>query len=214
MSRHPASAALRCVLLGAFVVLMLPTVNAEDAAALTRAQKKAGRKELLRSVKKNPRVVLRSSFMRRAALFDFDLPVTFRLSRATSSTPTFEPTDDLLQLDSGSDPTAAPLPLGRFPGVVSTTLDGRIHATMRFGQDTSGYGRPGIIELGFSDFTLAGGSGLSLIDFDPACGDGPRLKAGPLTIAAATGANAQSSGYVDLFGGAAWLQLRTRWRFN
>src|SRR4029079_3388678 len=58
------------------VVFTAPTVDAK----MSKAQKRAVQKRLLKKVKKNPKVVLRKGFLRKAINVDFKLPVTIRLN--------------------------------------------------------------------------------------------------------------------------------------
>src|SRR4249919_403448 len=98
---HPHTTPIRRRLPVAWLALLLLLGGLPaTATATTRAKHRAVvRKALLRSVKHNPRVVLRPSFLRKAALSNLDLPVTLRLNPATNSTPTFAASDDQVQLD-------------------------------------------------------------------------------------------------------------------
>ena len=64
---------LACAVAVAFTA---PTVDAK----MSKAQKRAVQKRLLKKVKKNPKVVLRKGFLRKAINVDFKLPVTIRLN--------------------------------------------------------------------------------------------------------------------------------------
>ena len=62
--------------------------GAASAKKMSPRQKAKVRNELRRAVKKNPRVVKRSSFLKKARLVDFKLPVTIRVRRASNGDPT------------------------------------------------------------------------------------------------------------------------------
>ena len=66
---------------------------AGSAVAKKVSHKQKVRAQLLKAVKKNPRVVLRKSFLKKAGLVDFILPVTVRLrgsNNSTSASPVFD----------------------------------------------------------------------------------------------------------------------------
>ncbi len=66
----------------ALLALAVPVASAPAAKRLTHARKAKIRAELRRQVRRNPRVLHRRSFLRRAALVNFQLPVTIRLRNA------------------------------------------------------------------------------------------------------------------------------------
>jgi len=69
-----------CLLaLAALLALAVSAAPASARGQLSHARKAKIRAELRRQVKRNPRVLHRRSFLRRAALVNFDLPVTIRL---------------------------------------------------------------------------------------------------------------------------------------
>src|SRR4051812_42687886 len=79
---------------GLLVVVCVAAVGAAPAAdarsnqghRLTRQAKKLERKRLLHAVRHNPKLIRRHSFIKRASLVNFKLPITVRLRGATSST--------------------------------------------------------------------------------------------------------------------------------
>src|SRR5262245_2258463 len=179
-------------------------------ASRSKAERKkaAARRTLRRRVRRNPAAVLRPHFLRVAAEVDFDLPVTVRLNPAVDSAPTFAASDDSFQLDLGSGASAPPAPAGNYAGVVTTSLSGGFRAFMKFGRDTSGFGRPGVVELGFGPATVDA-TGVDLVVGAPDCGDGPLLRTEP-TISVTAHPAGGSYGFLDLFGRVFHLDLRTR----
>jgi hypothetical protein len=147
-----------------------------------------------------------------AAEVDFDLPVTIRLNPALDSAPTFAASNDSFQLDLGTGASAPPAPAGSYAGVVATSISGGFSAFMKFGRDTSGFGRLGVIELGFGQATIDA-TGVDLVVGTPACGDGPLLRTEP-TITVTAHPAGGSYGFLDLFGQVFHLDLRTRFSFH
>src|SRR5436190_15317783 len=66
----------------AVVFALSAVVVAPASAKLTKHQKAHIRKQLKRAIKKNPRLIRSKSFLKKAALSDFTLPVTIRLQQA------------------------------------------------------------------------------------------------------------------------------------
>jgi hypothetical protein len=177
-----------------------------------KLRKARARRALMRAVRRNPRVVLRPGFMRKASLLDFDLPVTVRLNPAVDSAPTFAASNDQLALGLGTGATAAPLPVGVGPGTVNTTLSGGFSASLLFGRDTSGFASLGTLLLGFDQASMTG-TGFDLVTGDPACGDGPLLRTEP-TVSIAAHPDDGSFGYVGLFTRTFAIDLHTRFSFH
>jgi len=175
-------------------------------------RKAAARRTLRRRLRRNPAAVLRPHFLRVAADVDFDLPVTVRLNPAVDSVPTFAASNDSFTLDLGTGPSVAPAPAGDYAGAVTTSLSGAISAFMKFGRDTSGFGRVGVIELGF-DATTVDATGVDLVVGNPPCGDGPLLRTDP-TVSVSSHPGGGSYGFLDLFGQSFHLDLRTRFGFH
>jgi hypothetical protein len=151
-------------LLGAvFAALALSVAPATAGAAahahkpkphkLTKRQKAAMRRQLRRGLKTNPAAVLRGDFLKKAQASDLNLPLTLRLARSGQG-----PIDDELGVSWTSEtfpwPTGfaelAPGPDGTPAGGV-IPLDGTSSMEAEFGNDTSGYVSPGVVE------TLTGG---------------------------------------------------------
>jgi hypothetical protein len=191
-------------------MLAADLATAEAAKRPSPQQRAAMRKALLKEIRKNPTVVGKRSFLRQATFFGFDLPVTLRLTPvANQAGDPAAPDDDSIQIDLGTDATNAPLPAGVKPGVVSSTLKGKISATLRFSQDTAGYGQVGVVELGFGALSLTG-TGFSLVN-DAAPATCALLETSDsVAISAASG----SQGYLSLFGGSFSMDLHTSFAFS
>src|SRR4051812_40100553 len=109
---------------GLLVLLCVAAVGAAPAAdarsnqghRLTRQAKKLERKRLMRAVKHNPRLIRSKSFIKRAALVDFKLPITVRLRGSTAST----------------NPNLAKIDLGASLGQRSIGLGGSLSGEITF----------------------------------------------------------------------------------
>jgi hypothetical protein len=120
---------------------------------LTKRQKAAMRKQLKRALKRNPVAALRGDFLKRADASNLNLPLTLRLARSGKG-----PSDDDLGVTWTSERFAwpqgfaelQPAPDNTPPGGV-IPLDGTSSLEAEFGNDTSGYVAPGVVE------TLTGG---------------------------------------------------------
>jgi hypothetical protein len=105
--------------------------GAASAKSYTPKQKAQVRKQLRKQVKKNPRIVMRSSFLRKARAVDFSLPVTIRIGRKTISGPgTF----------ALGDPGSATLDLGPSLGTRTLGLSGHLPAEIQFADSFDGGG--------------------------------------------------------------------------
>jgi hypothetical protein len=122
--------------------------GAASAKNYTPKQKAQIRKQLRRQIKANPRVVLRSGFLKKASLVNFTLPVTIRVRQATDNAG--GRTENL-----GSVNTAT-LDLGPSLGTRTIGLGGSLPAEIRFHDSYDG-GALGNVDLNL----LAGGAGLT-----------------------------------------------------
>jgi hypothetical protein len=185
---------------------------------LTKHQKAVARRQLRRALKRNPQAVLRSGFLKKAQAVDLTLPLTLRLQRSGQG-----PIDDELGVEWNSDTwpwplgfaELAPAPDNTPPGGV-IPLDGTSSLEAEFGNDTSGYAGPGVVE------TLTGGkvafdSGLiapaiPVTDYAETSTDNvPKCHAPTVqlsNVSFATGRATQS--LLHLFGGTARVTLRVR----
>ena len=122
---------------------------AGSAVAKKVSHKQKVRAQLLRAVKKNPRIVLRKSFLKKAGLVDFILPVTVRLrgsNNSTSASPVF---DD-------ANPNNASVDLGASLGNRTVNLGGSLPAEVEFNDQYDG-GALGNVRINL----LPGGQGLT-----------------------------------------------------
>ncbi|MFL5838853.1 MAG: hypothetical protein ACJ77Z_00185 [Thermoleophilaceae bacterium] len=176
-------------------------------------QRSLERSALLRAVRGDPRVAGQPWFLRKAALFGVDVPITVRLDPPSdqSGTPA-GPSDDAVRIAVDDPPPDPNLPAGVTPGIVSSALTGGWAGSLRFSQDTAGYGGFGVVELRFRQVAMSG-TGFDLIDAaDPApCLGGPALLATGPAIAINTGLRSQ--GFVDLFKETFDIALHTQFAF-
>jgi hypothetical protein len=182
---------------------------------LTKHQKAVMRKHLRRALKRNPTGALRGDFLKRAAASGLNLPLTLRLARSGQG-----PIDDQLGVSWTSEtfpwpagfaelqPASDGTPAG---GVIP--LDGTSSLEAEFGNDTSGYVSPGVVEtltggkvafdsgvitpaIPVSDYATAADNNI------PLC-NAPRIQLSNVTLA--TGRTTQS--LLHLFGGTARVTL-------
>jgi hypothetical protein len=181
-------------------------INARERARIKR--------KLKRQLKSRPGVVLGKDFIRRAALVDFKLPLTVRLTRASDASGTTEPSDDELEIT--WDDSVVPWPLtsaGGVPAAVQTTfLSGYFTVESSF-SDSDGYG-----ELGAMETILGGKIGMSatpfrISDFAATCPDNPQLGVDPATPIAVTDAGPKY-GLMNLFSGDFRGSLSLRMTFS
>jgi hypothetical protein len=206
---------LATLLAAALLTSLVVTTSADARSAKTPSakQRAAERKKLLRASKRNPRVVLKPWFLKKASLFGLDLPITFRLNPAgNQSGAPAGPSDDVIDLALGTDPTNPPLPAGAGPGAVQSTLQGSIAGSLRFSQDPAGYGQLGTVELGFSTVQMTG-TPFDLVDDTTTlgCTDPSILKTDdPIKISGAPG----SVGFMNLFTGVFSMSVHTSFAFS
>src|SRR4051795_12869653 len=103
------------------VVALVGTAFAGTAdAKLSKAQKHAISKKLLRAAKKNPRVISKRWFLKKASLVSFSLPSTIRLDAVND------------QAGNHGAQNTATLDLGPSLGTRSINLGGSLHANINF----------------------------------------------------------------------------------
>jgi hypothetical protein len=186
---------------------------------LTRHQKAAARRKLMRQITGNPRTVFKKGFLKKAQAVSLSLPLTLRLRKSDQG-----PVDDalvvvwddstwhwpsgFLQLEPAN--SGDPAPGGLVP------LDGRASVEAQFGNDVSGYGEPGVVEttngqrLQFSSQMASPipVTGLPACQSSPGVSD-PTVPAVQLTrMDLVTGEGATS--LLSLFGGVARVSLHVR----
>jgi hypothetical protein len=90
-----------------------------SAKKMTRHQKAAVRHQLLRSIKKNPRLVKKASFLKKASLVDFKLPITVRLRTSEAGQPAATSNTNVANIDLGASLGQRQLSLGgTLPGYI------------------------------------------------------------------------------------------------
>jgi hypothetical protein len=152
---------------------------------LSAAQKAQIRKQLKREVRTNPAVVMKRSFLRKAAASEFRLPFSVRLRRSDGSGG-YEPSDD--QLDIAWDDSANPWPLGDGapPAAQDVFLSGGFTLEAVFGGgDTTGYGEPGATETIVGRGVSMTSEPFVISNFSLPCLGGPQLAADPAVITSA-----------------------------
>ena len=177
---------------------------------LTTQAKKRLRRGLARQLKRNPGLVLKRGFARQAALIDFKLPLTIRLTKPIAGGG-FEPSDDVIEIS--YDDSVIPWPLdgqGGIPAQVQTTnLTGAFTMESSFSDDNSGYG-----ELGAMETIIGGGIEMAatpfeISDFGVPCAD-PQLAVGGTIAVSSAGAK---FGLMNMFSGATRGSLALRMTF-
>ena len=226
----------------AAAVLVVPTFTAAAMGAsspaqhakskrLTARQMAAGRRALARTLRLKPRVILSRGFLRKAALYNFDMPLRLRLDpmvtlpntvcgeRALNAGCTAPVTDtalgglsnadDLIQTDVTAE-NEDPTPFGtgtQWAPPVPSRIAGTIDVTMHFDSETAGFGAPGTFELTLDWFKIVT-TGFDLIQDSTGCA---LLKTAPtFDITPAE----QTTGTVNVLTGTFFLRLRTRYAFS
>jgi hypothetical protein len=151
-----------------------------DTASAGAKSKERVRKELARQLSKNPKVAVTRSFMHKAQLVDFKLPLTVRLARSNGAGG-YEASDDQLQI--AWDDSAVPWPLaGGVPaGPQTTFLSGKYTMEADFGGDASGTGELGAFETVQGNAIAMNAQPFTISDFDSTCltPPGPQLSVLP-----------------------------------
>ncbi len=192
-----------------------------------RAAERARRQRALgRQIRRNPRLVLRPGFLKKAALVDFDLPITVRLNPVMDTSGQPAASDDALRLtwDTQTAPWpdldgAGPLGFAPSPSV-TTALTGNFTMQWRFGADTSGYGVLGALETSQGQRIGMHGTPFDISDFDPACPSGPAIgatssrEAGADVAGVSIGAGGTRLGLANLMTGTIQGSLNLRLSFR
>jgi hypothetical protein len=209
----------------------VPGAVAKDRASANRdTNAKTGkrvlireRRALMRELRRNPRVILRRSFIRRALAASLGLPLTFRLNPTIDTdpgTPGIQlgtaPSDDVIEFDLGGGPAPTSAPFGQYSGVQDVGIDGKFALTGLFSKDTVALGHSAL-ELGIGAVAMSG-EPFSLLDFSPSCSPSadPLLQAGPSTIVDAppVAPRDHRGGVLEWFTGNISLKLYTQMQFN
>ena len=116
--------------LGLVAALQAPTAGAASSAKVSKKQAAKIRKALRKQVRKNPNAVMRRSFLKKASLVSFKLPVTVRLRNSSSP----------------SNPNSASVDLGASLGSRQIGLGGSLPAELNF-KDSFDGGALGNVDL-------------------------------------------------------------------
>jgi hypothetical protein len=149
------------------------------------------RKTLSRQIRRNPNLILNRSFVRKATLAEFQLPMSVRLSRADGQGG-YEASDDALEID--WDDSAFTWPLEAADGMMAApqtvAISGSFSVDAVFGGgDTTGYGEPGATETLLGREVSMQADPFTISEFASACPSGPQLAVTPnqqVSLTAAT----------------------------
>jgi hypothetical protein len=187
------------------------TASAAKAKRLTATQRAKIRRSLARQVHRNPGVVLKRSFMKRAALVEFKLPTTVRLGRSDGAGG-WEASDDVIEVTWDDSVVPWPLAGGMPPAPQNTFLSGQFTLEASMSDDSSGYGELGAME------TIQGGkvamtaSPFTISEFQPVCGTDSQVEVPAGTDVTVTSAGTRF-GLMNLFSGAFRGSLYLRMSF-
>ena len=157
----------------ALVASLLAFPAAPEAfAASSKGGKAAARKQLKRQLQRDPKAVLKATFIRKAAAVDFSLPIAVRMTAPVNG----------LAMELDYDPLSAPVLGSQPPATATTTVTGSVGGVARFGADTSGYGDPGTVELLQQDAAPPGQTRLTGTPLALLAGPGCVMNTGPLTF--------------------------------
>jgi hypothetical protein len=132
------------------------------------------RRDLSRQLRRNPTVIFKRSFVKKAGLVDFRLPLTVRL---TDGSGVLDPTGAALEIQ--WDDSVIPWPPFGVPAATQTTsLKGKFSLEASWG-DASGYGEAGTMETVQGRALSMTATPFSIADFSPLCVSGPQLQTAP-----------------------------------
>ena len=134
--RLKVSHLLALVALCALAVGLMAGPAAAKSSRMSAKQKAQVRAQLRKAVKKNPRVVQRKSFLKKASLVDFTLPITVKLRYSGGGTPQ----------GVGNNPNNATLDLGASLGKREIDLGGSLAGEIQFHDSFDG-GALGNVDL-------------------------------------------------------------------
>jgi hypothetical protein len=150
--RRKVSHFLALVVIAALSVSLFAGVADARSSKMSAKQKAAVRAKLRKQIKKNPRVINRKSFVKKAALVNFKLPVTLRLRGANTpggtcngfATSTCQPTPGVVP--GSTNPNKATVDLGASLGKREVDLGGKLAAEIVF-RDSYDGGALGNVDL-------------------------------------------------------------------
>jgi hypothetical protein len=184
--RRTVARTVVAVLAGAVLVLpCLETLAVAQPAAvsaksakpkkLSARQRATIKRGLQRTLKRSPASVFERSFVRKAGLVDFKLPLTVRLNKAAAGGG-FEASDDVLEIQWDTSLEPWPLgPLGTMPATQDMSVDGYFTMEADYGGDTTGYGELGAMETAQGMGLAMTGTPITISEFATSCPDGPQV---------------------------------------
>lgn len=167
------------------------------APKLSKKARAKLRRQLTKDVQRNPTLVFRKGFLKRAVLVDFKLPLTVRLDTLDGQGGVL-PSDDQLEIDYDDSTTAWPIAGGTMPATQTTHLGGTFTMEASFGGDSSGYGELGALETVQGNAVNMTADPFTISDFNPTCAFGPLVAADPGNKVAITSA-APRYGVMNMF---------------
>jgi hypothetical protein len=147
----------------------------DKKTAAQRARERRLRQVLARRLKRNPLLALSKSFIKKADLLDFRLPLTVRLTDGNGG---LLPTDDTLEINWDDSVSPWPVP-GVAPAPQTLALTGRFSMELSYGDDATGYGELGALESLQGASIRMQATPFAISDFPPPCASGPQLRVPP-----------------------------------
>ena len=149
--RRRVSHFLALVVVASLAVTLFAGVADAKSSKMSAKQKAAVRAKLKKQIKKNPKAIMRKSFVRKAALVNFKLPVTLRLRGSNTpgtcngfSTSSCNPTTGVTP--GNANPNKATVDLGASLGKREVDLGGKLAAEIVF-RDSYDGGALGNVDL-------------------------------------------------------------------
>jgi hypothetical protein len=173
-----AAASLAAAPLAPSTFVATASAKASQKQKLTRTERAKLRRQLRTELERHPANLFRKSFLRKADLVDFKLPLTVRLDTSNGQGG-FLPSDDQFEIEWNDSTIVWPLTGGTLPAPQVTYLSGTFAMEASFGSDATGYGELGAMETVQGNAISMKADPFTISDFDPACGSGPQLAADP-----------------------------------
>jgi hypothetical protein len=154
------------------------SAKAPKKQKLSNKERKKLRRELSAQLRKQPADLFKKSFLKKADLVDFQLPLTVRLDTSNGQGG-WLPSDDQLEVDWDDSTSVWPLTGGTLPASQLTYLSGNFTMQASFGSDATGYGELGAMETVQGNAISMKADPFTISDFDPTCSSGPQLAGDP-----------------------------------
>lgn len=153
--------------------------GAKHTHRLSAQERTRIRKSLARELRRNPASVFTKSFIRKADLVEFHLPMTVRLDKSDGQGG-FLPSDDQMEIDWDDSVFTWPLTGGALAAPQTVNLTGGFTMEGIFnGGDTSGYGVPGATETIVGGGITMASDPFTISEFATSCSSGPQLTTDP-----------------------------------